>query len=132
MAEDFPDLTGDGQVTRADVLKGRGVFKRGGKVQKFGPRYGFKRFAEGGKMQTGTAKRNPKSPPLSDDVEADLKALETLEQPDYEVGGPKRRYRKGKVKRYADEGYKSGGSVSSASKRADGCAVKGKTRGKFV
>jgi hypothetical protein len=25
-----------------------------------------------------------------------------------------------------------GGSVSSASKRADGCAVKGKTRGKFV
>ena len=26
----FPDLTGDGKVTRADVLKGRGVFKRGG------------------------------------------------------------------------------------------------------
>ena len=26
----FPDLTGDGQVTRADVLKGRGVFKMGG------------------------------------------------------------------------------------------------------
>ncbi len=25
-----------------------------------------------------------------------------------------------------------GGSVGSASKRADGCAVKGKTRGKFV
>jgi len=23
----FPDLTGDGKVTRADVLKGRGVFK---------------------------------------------------------------------------------------------------------
>jgi hypothetical protein len=29
-------------------------------------------------------------------------------------------------------GFKSGGSVSSASKRADGCAVKGKTRGKMV
>lgn len=27
---------------------------------------------------------------------------------------------------------KKGGVVSSASKRADGCAVKGKTRGKFV
>tara|TARA_R110001592_G_scaffold261060_2_gene525870 strand:- start:1203 stop:1409 length:207 start_codon:yes stop_codon:yes gene_type:complete len=26
----FPDLTGDGKVTRADVLKGRGVFKEGG------------------------------------------------------------------------------------------------------
>ena len=27
----FTDLTGDGKVTRADVLKGRGVFKHGGK-----------------------------------------------------------------------------------------------------
>jgi len=29
----FPDLTGDGKVTRADVLKGRGVFKNGGKAK---------------------------------------------------------------------------------------------------
>ena len=29
-------------------------------------------------------------------------------------------------------GYAKGGSVSSASSRADGCAVKGKTRGKMV
>ena len=29
-------------------------------------------------------------------------------------------------------GYKAGGSVSSASKRGDGCAIKGKTRGKMV
>ena len=28
----FPDLTGDGKVTRADVLKGRGVFKKGGRA----------------------------------------------------------------------------------------------------
>jgi len=28
----FPDLTGDGKVTRADILKGRGVFRSGGKV----------------------------------------------------------------------------------------------------
>lgn len=26
----FPDLTGDGKVTRADVLKGRGVIKKSG------------------------------------------------------------------------------------------------------
>ena len=26
----FPDLTGDGKVTQADILKGRGVFKMGG------------------------------------------------------------------------------------------------------
>ena len=29
---EFPDLTGDGKVTRADVLKGRGVFQEGGEV----------------------------------------------------------------------------------------------------
>jgi len=32
MAKSFPDLNNDGEVTRADVLKGRGVFKKGGKV----------------------------------------------------------------------------------------------------
>jgi hypothetical protein len=29
-------------------------------------------------------------------------------------------------------GYKNGGKVSSASKRADGCAQRGKTRGKMI
>jgi hypothetical protein len=29
-------------------------------------------------------------------------------------------------------GYAKGGKVSSASKRADGCATKGKTKGRFV
>jgi hypothetical protein len=37
---------------------------------------------------------------------------------------------KAKMKR--QYGMKKGGSVSSASKRADGCAIKGKTRGKMV
>ena len=34
MAKKFPDLTGDGKVTKKDILRGRGVpgFKRGGKV----------------------------------------------------------------------------------------------------
>ena len=32
MAKEFPDLTGDGKTTQADILKGRGVFKKGGKV----------------------------------------------------------------------------------------------------
>ena len=48
---------------------------------------------------------------------------------------------KGKPPKYKDEvakkkggsvGYKSGGMISSASKRADGCAIKGKTRGRMV
>ena len=29
---EFPDLTGDGQVTRADILKGRGVYAEGGEA----------------------------------------------------------------------------------------------------
>ena len=43
-----------------------------------------------------------------------------------------------KAREYASEvqretrGMKKGGMVSSASKRADGCATKGKTRGKMV
>ena len=32
MAKKFPDLTGDGKVTQADVLKGRGVFQEGGSM----------------------------------------------------------------------------------------------------
>jgi hypothetical protein len=31
-----------------------------------------------------------------------------------------------------DKPFKKGGTVSSASKRADGCAIKGKTRGRIV
>ena len=35
-------------------------------------------------------------------------------------------------KKISDMGYKKGGSVGSASKRADGCCIKGNTRGKMV
>ena len=87
----------------------------------------------------------------SPDVEADIQARKFLEQPDYQTGGPRRRYPAGKVKRYPDERgdlgipesvlknlgktrkmAKGGMARSSASKRADGCAVKGKTKGRFV
>lgn len=40
----LPDLTGDGKVTQADVLKGRGVFKAGGKV-------GYHRMPDGTMMK---------------------------------------------------------------------------------
>ena len=36
------------------------------------------------------------------------------------------------MKPSTDYEYKKGGKVSSASKRADGCAVKGKTKGRMV
>ena len=32
MAQKLTDLTGDGKITQADVLKGRGVFQEGGDV----------------------------------------------------------------------------------------------------
>ena len=35
-------------------------------------------------------------------------------------------------KKISDMGHKKGGMISSASSRADGCCVKGKTRGKMV
>ena len=35
-------------------------------------------------------------------------------------------------KKASSKSYKSGGTVSSASKRGDGCAIKGKTKGKIV
>ena len=37
MASKFPDLTGDGKVTQADILKGRGVegMKKGGSTKKW-------------------------------------------------------------------------------------------------
>ena len=35
MAKSFPDLNNDGEVTQADVLKGRGVFKKGGSTSKW-------------------------------------------------------------------------------------------------
>jgi len=38
----------------------------------------------------------------------------------------------GKMNRDISKNMKKGGKVSSASKRADGCAIKGKTRGKMM
>jgi len=43
-----------------------------------------------------------------------------------------RKANKGENTNAAGDSYKKGGKVSSASKRADGCCVKGKTRGRMV
>ena len=40
--------------------------------------------------------------------------------------------RKTKQQAQAEVGMKKGGKLSSASKRADGCAIRGKTKGKMV
>ena len=46
---------------------------------------------------------------------------------DEDTAAPEGKKKGGKVK-----AYKAGGKVSSASKRADGCAQRGKTRGKYL
>lgn len=46
----FPDLTGDGKITQADILKGKGVFKKGGSVNK-------KKIIRAAKRGFGAAKR---------------------------------------------------------------------------
>jgi len=126
------------------------------RTPKFGPRYGMKRFNEGG----SASKPEKKSSGFKDVLgtlsplfgmlsghgafgKNDLGILPALARRERkrradgsemteaeeaaEGGAPPTMRRGGRVKKKA-----SGGSVSSASKRADGCAVKGKTRGKFV
>jgi len=58
----FPDLNDDGKVTRADILKGRGVFKRGGKVKK------TRKFQDGG--ETEFESKQGENPGISDDIRA--------------------------------------------------------------
>ncbi len=56
-AKKFPDLTGDGKVTRADVLKGRGVFASGGRPGLYANIHAKRR--RGGKMKKKGAKGAP-------------------------------------------------------------------------
>jgi hypothetical protein len=63
-------------------------------------------------------------------------AREKEAKKDYEIFGSRGdAARKGMEEGRMDEmgtAYKKGGKVSSASKRADGCAVRGKTKGRMV
>jgi len=56
-AKKFPDLTGDGKVTRADVLKGRGVFASGGRPGLYANIHAKRK--RGGKMKKKGAKGAP-------------------------------------------------------------------------
>ena len=56
----FPDLTGDGEVTKADVLKGRGVFKKGGAVPKGMHRMPNGSLMKGSKHKVAPAKKSRK------------------------------------------------------------------------
>jgi len=144
----FPDLTGDGEVTQADILKGRGVkaAKQGGLMKK-------KRYDEGGDVIELESKMG-RNENIGDDVreramaamaarEAGAEMPEAEEKPKAKSKAkPKAEPKKtssfaSKTSSFAGKTspfkkMASGGSVSSASKRADGCAIKGKTKGRMV
>jgi hypothetical protein len=65
-------------------------------------------------------------PPSPDDMGSieNLKGKMMKRKPGYKKGGC--------VKKMASGGYAKGGSTGSASKRADGCAQRGKTKGKML
>ena len=87
----FPDLTGDGKVTKKDILKGRGV----------------KGFEEGGSVRRPA----PIEKPISDDPLEE--ALET-ERRIQEANEPKEPKKKKKLKRRGDgdtQMYAEGGMV---------------------
>jgi len=160
----FPDLNDDGKVTRADVLKGRGVFKRGGKVKK------MRKFEEGGDVEFESKMgQNPqidemtriRAQDYAEEMQRPAPEIETREAPKAKPRAkpkaepkaepkttPKVESKKEEpsflkgTKGYKNLGalfksmrekagitsYKSGGKISSASKRADGIALRGKTR----
>ena len=73
--------------------------------------------------------KRTKSSPLI--VNAELEKMkEILDKP--KGGGGSGGMGTGKMNRDITKNYKAGGKVSSASKRADGCAIKGKTKGRMV
>lgn len=76
----------------------------------------------------GTEKYNPnqkRGPGAFDEI---LEKAKSDRKPSGSGGG----MGTGKMNRDITKNYKSGGKVSSASKRADGIATKGKTRGRMI
>ena len=170
MAKKLTDLTGDGKVTQADVLKGRGVlgFAKGKKRYADGGTVDEELVVEGMRPQNfdleALSRARAMGPSMPSDArggggraaamtpsrDADRRAsfLPVARTagylgPTYRGEGGERvsigRGRQGDVGVGASIPFKTGGKVkkmakggSTASKRADGCATKGKTKGRFV
>jgi len=126
----FPDLTGDGKVTRADVLKGRGVFARGGQVRDL-----KKPKAQRSKkprpapkmpkrlMREPDARRQLARPKMMGGGRANL--LEEMGRIDSEKMNPNRMAEKRRVISELNRGYKKGGKVKEGYHRTkDGRVAK--------
>ena len=103
-ASKFPDLTGDGKVTQADILKGRGVIKK-----KSGGMMKSKGMAKGGAMtKKGMAKGGA-----------------AMKKKGYAKGGmTKKGYANGGAA-MKKKGYSKGGSVRRGKPRGVGAALRG-------
>jgi len=134
-ASKFPDLTGDGQVTQADILKGRGVIKkrRGGMAEPLPP---APRRGRRGKTPTATptldaaTRRRAKTPTATPTLDAATrrrgKTPNTPPMPKLpggmkNGGMAKKGYAKGGM---AKKGYSKGGAVSRKP-RGVGAALRG-------
>lgn len=126
----FPDLTGDGKVTRADVLKGRGVFSNGGKTKKEErqERKESKKKQKADRRADGTKPKNllkgaKGAPGMSREKLKKKRAFDM-----YENGG------KSKTREKIDGGTvtktKMGESKVTTKRRADGSLIKGKVKNK--
>ena len=69
---------------------------------------------------------------MTGDEKGQAKALEEARAAVKRNKSVERKSNTGENTNAAGDSYKKGGKVSSASKRADGCAIRGKTRGKIV
>ena len=118
----FPDLTGDGKVTRADVLKGRGVFSNGGKTKKE-ERQERKELKKKQKPDSKKSGSKKGAPGMSREK---LKRKRAFDM--YENGG------KSKTREKIDGGTvtktKMGESKVTTKRRADGSLIKGKVKNK--
>lgn len=92
----------------------------------------FQRGKEAGPVPLPMPKRDEMVPTPEEEARMrrqveDDKELRRMEEQYRRAAPDSMKAKGGKVK-----GYAQGGSVSSASKRADGCAERGKTKGRFI
>ena len=124
MKKKLTDLTGDGEVTQADVLKGRGVFSKGGMAAKGMAKGGAVMKAKGGsvKMAKGGAVMAKGG---------SVKMAGGGMAKGYKIGGMMAKgYKAGGM--MAKGGTKGGATGGTKVTRADGIIKQGRTRGRIV
>ena len=111
-----PQSGGPGPMSMATTNPSQmGMFKKGGSVK-------TTRFAEGGGV------KEMHEPPIPKATQESMKRQAEQEKADRQQAKEQKAGEKEVKENMGRLGFKKGGSVSSASKRADGCAIRGKTR----